>query len=129
MKKLTAEWVEKAEDDFGVARALVNRRVQYPDHVCFHSQQAVEKYLKALLQELSIAFPRSHDVLLLLNLLVPSDSTLRRLRRGTKTLTRYAVDYRYPGVSTTARQARSALAKALVFRGEIRKRLGLRMLT
>ena len=32
------------------------------DTVCFHTQQCVEKYLKALLTYLSIDFPKIHDV-------------------------------------------------------------------
>jgi HEPN domain-containing protein len=110
----------------GVAQTLAAGRIQFPDQVCFHAQQAVEKYVKALLQERGIPFPRTHDVLVLLNLLVPLHPKLRRLRRGSRTLTRYAVDYRYPGLSTTGRQARSAVNRALVFRAEIRKLLGLR---
>jgi len=125
MNKLTAEWVKKAEDDLGVARKLLRGRLRYPDQVCFHCQQAIEKYLKAMLQEAGVAFPKTHDLLQLVDLLIPVDNTLRRLRRGTATLTRYAVDYRYPGLETTPRQARSAYAKAAVFRKEIRKRLKL----
>lgn len=125
MNRLTAEWVKKAEDDLGVARKLLRGRVQYPDQICFHCQQAIEKYLKALLQESGVPFPRTHDLLQLVDLLIPLDGTLCRLRRGTATLTRYAVDYRYPGLRTTPRQARAAYAKAAVFRTEIRKRLKL----
>jgi HEPN domain-containing protein len=32
--------------------------------VCFHCQQAVEKYLKAFLKELGVAVPRIHDLLI-----------------------------------------------------------------
>lgn len=79
-----------------------------------------------MLQEAGVPFPRTHDILQLVDLLAPLDSTLRRLRRGAKALTRYAVDYRYPGSRATPRQARAAHVKATVFRAEIRKRLGLR---
>jgi HEPN domain-containing protein len=127
MKKLTAEWVKKAEDDFRVAQRLLRGRVQFPDQICFHCQQAIEKYLKAMLQEAGVPFPKTHDILQLIDLLIPIDRTLRRLRRGSRRLTRYAVDYRYPGLHTTVRQARAAYAKGTLFRAEIRKRLGLRM--
>ena len=125
MKKLTAEWVNKAEDDIGVARQLLAGRAQFPDQICFHCQQAIEKYLKALLQDKGIAFPRTHDLRTLVDLLVSVDKTLRRLRRGTATLSRYAVDYRYPGLRTNSRQAKAAYAKAELYRAEIRQRLGL----
>ena len=125
MNKLTAEWVKKAEDDLGVARKLLRGRTQYPDQVCFHCQQAAEKYLKAMLQDTGVAFPRTHDILQLVDLLIPIDGTLRRFRRGAKALTRYAVEYRYPGLKATPRQARAVYVKASLFRVEIRKRLKL----
>ena len=47
MKPSTREWVSKAEEDYLAACAL-NRRRKIPlsNAVCFHVQQAVEKYLK-----------------------------------------------------------------------------------
>lgn len=68
---------------------------------------------------------RTHDITFLLDQLIALDSSLRRFRRGSKTLTRYAVDYRYPGLEATSRQVRIAYQKALIFREEVRERLGL----
>jgi HEPN domain-containing protein len=75
------------------------------------------------LQELGIALPRIHDLTDLLNLLVPHDATLKPLRRGLASLSRYAVDYRYPGCRANARQARAAHRNAQFVRKEIRLRL------
>ena len=52
MKRLTARWVRKADADEEGARRLARARPPLPDLVCFHCQQAAEKYLKALAQEL-----------------------------------------------------------------------------
>ncbi len=60
MKPLTAEWVVKAEADFQGALALSRRKNPLPDLVCFHCQQCAEKYLKAVLQEWGIPFPKTH---------------------------------------------------------------------
>ena len=125
MKKLTAEWLGKAENGLNAARSLLKLRARLCDQICFHCQQAVEKYLKAMLQEAGRPIERTHDIQALLDQLIPTDKTLRALRRGTKTLTRYAVDYRYPGLDATPRQARAAIQKARQFREQIRKRLGL----
>jgi HEPN domain-containing protein len=72
MKASTREWVLKAEEDFAAASSL-NRRRKKPlsNIVCFHAQQAVEKYLKARLEEASQPVPKTHDLLHLLNLLSP----------------------------------------------------------
>src|SRR5438105_6810290 len=72
MKRLTREWVKKAEGDFVTAqRELRARKSPNYDSACFHSQQCVEKYLKARLQEANISFPHTHDLGALLNLILP----------------------------------------------------------
>ena len=96
------------------------------DEVCFHCQQAIEKYLKALMAEHGIPIQKTHDLTILLLQLIPIDSTLHSLKRGLKGVTRYAVEYRYPGMNTTTRQAKTAIKKALSVRDEIRNRLGIR---
>src|SRR5688572_2297121 len=96
MKRQTWPWVRKAEDDLAAARALAARKPPLRDVVCFHCQQAAEKYLKALLQELSLPFPKTHDLENLLLLVLPHHATLKRLRRRLDALTNFAVDFRYP---------------------------------
>ena len=44
MKGLTAEWLAKAEEDYSVATGLLRRRKIPADSICFHSQQAAEKF-------------------------------------------------------------------------------------
>ena len=109
MQKETRRWIKKAEGDVRGARQLAGRTPQLNDLICFHCQQAAEKYLKALLQELGLVVPRVHDMGELLDLLLPHDATLRRLQRGVLFLTQFAVDYRYPDENATRRQAQSAL--------------------
>lgn len=48
MNPLTLEWFDKAEGDLATAsREIRARRKPNYDAVCFHAQQAAEKYLKA----------------------------------------------------------------------------------
>ncbi len=94
--------------------------------ICFHCQQAAEKYLKALLQELGLTIPRTHNLNYLLDLLAPHDAALRSLRRGMLFLTQFAVDFRYPSADATKRQTEAALRWAERIRKELRSRLGLR---
>jgi hypothetical protein len=69
--------------------------------------------------------PRIHDLVKLLNLLLPHDATLRTLGRRLATLSNYAVDFRDPGDTATKKQALAALRHAENVRKEIRIRLGL----
>lgn len=105
---------------------LIEESPPLHDGVCFHCQQAAEKYLKAFLQEHSTPFRRTHDLEELLDLAVILDAALKGLRRGLRFLSNFAVDYRYPGKSATKRRSNSAARWAERIRQEIRKRLTLR---
>jgi HEPN domain-containing protein len=95
------------------------------DELCFHCQQAAEKFLKALQQEWGIKIPKIHDLDGLLDLLLHHDASLVVVRPGLVRLSRYAVDYRYPAFHADARQAKVSLKLAERVRLETRKRLGL----
>ena len=63
-------WVRKAERDFEVIRRIMVVEAGCPyDMVCFHCQQAAEKYLKCLLTLLGVQAPRTHDLSELLPLM------------------------------------------------------------
>ncbi len=82
MKRKTLTWVRKAEDDWDAACELAARSPPLRDAVCFHCQQAAEKYLKALLQEKGGAIPKTHDLEDLLDLLLPHDGTIGAVSAG-----------------------------------------------
>jgi HEPN domain-containing protein len=125
MKKATREWVRKAEGDWRVANREAAVADPVKDAVCFHCQQCAEKYLKALLQELGRPIAKTHDLQRLFLNILPFEPSLMPLRRGAVSLTQYAVDYRYPGFSTTAPKMRAALRNAGRVRLEARRMLGL----
>jgi len=63
----------------------------------------------------------------LLKLLLPCDATLTKVRPGLRALSRFAVEYRYPGFHANARKAKTAIRLAERARVETRQRLGLRV--
>lgn len=108
-------WAEKAEHDLQAARQLLRRRQPLTDIVCFHAQQCAEKYLKALLVKYDVSPPRTHD-LVVLNSLCASCGVIVPIREEALiTLSRYAVQSRYPGDDPTPEEARYAfeVAKAI----------------
>jgi HEPN domain-containing protein len=125
MNELTAEWVEKAEGDYATAgRELrAHRRPNY-DAVCFHAQQAGEKYLKAFLQERGMAFPKTHSLIDLLELCLPLDAGFEFQRDLLIRLDRYAVRYRYPGELADKTDARLAFQTVKAVRAFVREKLG-----
>ncbi|MBI4383540.1 MAG: HEPN domain-containing protein [Nitrospinae bacterium] len=119
-----AEWVKKAENDLTAASHTLTLGEKCPtDAVCFHVQQCVEKYLKAVLVLEEIPFPKTHDIEEIVLLLpLPLRPTLTKDEQGF--LTEYATGPRYPGwgeVSLT--EARRAVALARRVRKEIRAKL------
>ena len=126
MKRITREWLRKAEADFRGALRLVGAHERLHDLVAFHCQQCAEKYLKAMLEESGRHVPKTHDLDDLLSLVHPYHPALRSLRRGMQFLTQFAVETRYPGENATRRQAEAALRWAGRVRTMARALLGLR---
>lgn len=54
-------WLKFAEEDMALAKALLKEKIY--NQVCFHSQQAAEKMLKAYLKSKKIVPPRIHSLL------------------------------------------------------------------
>jgi len=105
------EWINKAEADFEGAMHLARRRKKpLPDLVCFHCQQCAEKYLKAYLIFSKTPFPKTHDLLLLLELSVQFQPTLELHRELFEYLNPYSVQFRYPGEESDIEEAKLALA-------------------
>jgi HEPN domain-containing protein len=127
MKASARECIQKDEEDF-LAAAALNRRRKKPllNIVCFHVQQAVEKYLKARLEEAGLSVPKTHDLLHLLNLAVPIEPLWSSYQGAFSLLASYAVQTRYPGNSVTKSDARHAMRLCREFRKEARRSLGLR---
>ena len=94
---VVGEWVKKAENDLKNAAYTLEMDDECPtDTVCFHAQQVVEKYLKALLVFKGIPFPKSHNIEDIIALLPPS-SRPRLAENDQDKLTEYATVTRYPG--------------------------------
>ena len=122
---VVGEWIEKAENDLKTAVHTLKLGTKCPtDTVCFHAQQVVEKYLKALLTWRGIDFHKTHDIEALVAL-VPRAIRPHLSASEQGTLTDYATVARYPGDygPITLAQARTAVRIARRVRGEIRKLL------
>jgi HEPN domain-containing protein len=127
MNVLTVEWVEKAEGDFATAgRELRARRQPNYDAVCFHAQQTAEKYLKAFLHENGIIFPKTHNLIELLEQCLPLDASFESQRKLLVLLDRYAVRYRYPGELADKAEAQQTFQAIKMVREFARKKLGIR---
>ncbi|MBF0132053.1 MAG: HEPN domain-containing protein [Magnetococcales bacterium] len=91
------EWLKKADHDLITARSVLALVDGPTDTPCFHAQQAVEKALKGLLTFHGIDFGRTHDLLVLFDLVSPLLPELARFEEGLGVMSGYAVETRYPG--------------------------------
>ncbi len=61
MKEITKEWLKSAESDLLIIEKIIDE--EFLTHqVAFHSQQAIEKAFKAVLEEYEIPFKKTHSL-------------------------------------------------------------------
>ena len=121
MKNLVIEWISKAEKDYRVANREFFIEDPVYDAVCFHAQQCIEKYLKALLQENDIFFEKIHDLDVLVEqskILIPE---LLNLKENLIELSAFAVEIRYPGIESKKEDAEISISVMEKVRNIVRK--------
>lgn len=129
MTPTVTEWIEKAEVDFEAASILAqSRSLRQSDTICYHCQQCIEKYLKALLQHNQDYVPKTHNLVALLDELVDQFPLLEAHRESCLDLSRYSTVFRYPGLCTSREDAKLALRECAGMRSEVRRYLGLEQL-
>lgn len=124
MQGITSEWIEKAEGDFRTAQRELHASPPNFDAVAFHAQQCAEKYLKARLVESDITFQKTHDLSILLNLILPLEPAWEHIRIALDALTSLGIEVRYPGMMAERAEAEEALDTAGVVRDLVRASLG-----
>jgi HEPN domain-containing protein len=70
MKPITKAWLDRALDDLDAIEQLLEIE-HLTNIVAFHAQQAVEKSLKAAIEELEISFVKIHSLVRLYALVQP----------------------------------------------------------
>lgn len=120
------EWTSKAEGDyFSALREYRARKNVNHDSACFHAQQCIEKYLKAVLVSRGIGFGKTHDLLPLLTECMSGFPLWESWQDDVEWLSQYAVLFRYPGESATREDARRAVRIMRKLRSELRRPLDL----
>lgn len=94
--ELACQWVAKARNDLLNADNNLQAEEIPFDTVCFHCQQAAEKFLKSYLVAQEQNPPHTHDLLLLLERILPFNPEAEELRDALVLLMPYAIEIRYP---------------------------------
>ncbi|MFW6311164.1 MAG: HEPN domain-containing protein [Nanoarchaeota archaeon] len=90
------EWIYEANNDLGLAEFVIDNDGKYYDLVCFHCQQAAEKYLKAYIIYLRLHYEKVHDLKYLLNVIEKRREVPDKLKEYAELLNEYTIDSRYP---------------------------------
>ncbi len=122
-----AEWIAKAEEDYGGALDLARKRKNVRTNIIsFLCQQCAEKYLKAFLVMQDIPFRKTHSLRELQNQCLEADPSFELLTNDLLALSHFAIDVRYPGANASTQEAREAVAAMKEVRKFVRARLGLK---
>lgn len=116
--EIAKQWLAKAKNDLlNADNNLQSDEIPF-DTVCFHCQQAAEKFLKAYLIGNNRSYPITHDLFLILEKILPLNKQAEHLRDALSILTPYAVEVRYPDdwfmpSEQDAKEARNAADEVL----------------
>jgi HEPN domain-containing protein len=91
---LPRQWLDQAEEDLAVARLVLKE--DHIAHACFLSQQCIEKTLKGYLIAKVNQYPRTHNLVDLLNLCRKIDSTFSQFHTVCADIDQYYIPTRYP---------------------------------
>ena len=112
------QWIEIADNDFNLAEFSAKNMWPAPHAIiCFHCQQAAEKYLKWFLVLHDIEPPRIHDLEELEKLCESIQPQFSVIYEKCSVLSGYAVQNRYPN---EMRVEKHDMDKALEYAKEIR---------
>ena len=113
MKQLTREWLNAAEDDLMTVENLMSNTF-LTNIMAFHSQQAIEKSFKAIVEEFGISFKRTHNLeTLLINIADVIHLTVNELIISE--LDRLYLDSRYPGDLGLMPKGKPTLEEATIY--------------
>lgn len=129
--QVVSRWIKKAEEDLLAIKneiEFVPKDRWATSSICFHAQQAVEKYLKAYLTAKDVRVGKTHDLGYLIEECIKIDEEFKKLKSlSVEKLSLYAVEVRYPDdfYTPTLEEAEEAYKIALSVRDFVRKKLGL----
>jgi len=123
---IISEWLGKADEDLHFAESSLQDGSEFYAQICFHFQQAAEKYLKTYIISRELPFNKVHDLVNLLKICAGNDPTLIALKEDCITLNSAYIETRYPvhwPTNYSKETADQSLAAVHLIAFEIRKRL------
>ena len=129
-KLVILRWFYRADQDFGFARSsLLDREMSFYDQICFHFQQAAEKYLKAYVVKFELPFKKEHNLVKLLKICRHHDESFKSLWTHCRYLNAFYLETRYADTKfavTSKENTQTAFESVGQIQKVIRQKLGIR---
>ena len=111
-------WFAKAANDIKNIENNLKSEAPPTDTICFHAQQAIEKYLKGALIYFEQDISKTHDLVKLLTDTAPFLPELSAFEDNLEKISEFAVETRYPDAfyEPTSEEAKNAYEIALKVR-------------
>ncbi len=125
--EIVKAWMTKGDHDLGTAKLTHAHIPEYKDTICFHCQQAIEKYLKAYLVHLEIEFKFVHDLICLLDLIKQKDPFGEEFYEMASSIEDFAVQIRYPDstIEPEEHEVQAAIEFVEKFRRTVEQKMNL----
>jgi len=123
---IVREWMDKADEDLLFAEASLRDKSGFYAQICFHFQQAAEKYLKSFIIFRGLPFNKIHDLVNLLKICAEYDPTLSAFKEECVILNSAYIETRYPvhwPTDYSKETAEQSLAAVRIIAFEIQKRI------
>lgn len=113
MTEYVKSWFLRADDDLRTSQILLEENGT-PNIICFHAQQAGEKYLKGFLAHHNKHARKIHDLLILLDECKEIEPSFEQLEGDISYLNQFYIETRYPGdyPEFTLKEAKEAFESA-----------------
>lgn len=107
-------WLARAKSNLKIAELGSGQPGIFLEDLCFDAQQAAEKALKAVCVRHNLDFPKTHSLVILMDILESAGLRIPPEVKAADGLTSYAVQARYPGwgEEVTEEEYRGALELA-----------------
>ncbi len=95
---IVKQWFKKADSDLRTIENNIKSEAPPTDTICFHAQQAIEKYVKGALIYFGKHITKTHDLVNLLTSITKYVPELENLENEFHEISHYGVEVRYPDI-------------------------------
>ena len=89
-------WFSRADEDLALIAVLLKEKAFFPNPICFHAEQAAEKYLKGFLAHHELHVRKVHDLETLVEDCKKVDQSFEEVLDDVIFLNQFYIESRYP---------------------------------